>query len=411
MQYKIFWCKVNKYYLNQRLSFFADSWVDTSNLFLISTCEVTDRAKSKWLSEAKRALKSWMKIAITGCWTLKEWEKISESDFYSLYPELEWWRDQIEILGEKPIVEPDFVSTNIFTKQQITTKHFLMIQNGCDNYCSFCLTVLKRWKHWSRPLNQIVDEIKRVEDNGCNEIVLTGVNLAARWCSDTKKPSESRFNELLYSILIQTNIPRIRISSLGPEYINQDFFDIIWDKRIMPHFHYSIQSFSEEVLQRMGRNYDYQQLVWVLQKTREIDRGLDTWNNLISIGADLIVGFPWETEVEFEETLRWVEGFNITKLHVFPFSEHQKWQKIPAFYFSDQVPFSIKKEREKKLIGLGDQIRTKFLLANKGTAHDVMIEERKNGKWHWWTDNYLSVELEGDFTRWQILKDFIWINK
>ena len=144
-----------------------------------------------------------------------------------------------------------------------------MIQNGCDNHCSFCLTVMKRGKHWSRPMEEIIQEIEQVEANGGKEIVLTGVNLAARGCLDTKNPEETKFPELLETILRQTNIPRIRISSIGPEYANERFFEVIQDARIMPYFHYSIQSFSDRVLRLMRRNYDREVLGKILDSRKK----------------------------------------------------------------------------------------------------------------------------------------------
>jgi tRNA A37 methylthiotransferase MiaB len=147
-----------------------------------------------------------------------------------------------------------------------------MIQNGCDNHCSFCLTVKKRGPHQSRPLNDIITEIQQIEAQGGKEIVLTGINLAARGCTNTRNPIETQFPELLETILRETTIPRIRISSIGPEYTNDHFFEIAQDKRILPHFHYSIQSFSDNVLKGMRRNYDTKLLKTILQKTKKLNR-------------------------------------------------------------------------------------------------------------------------------------------
>jgi tRNA A37 methylthiotransferase MiaB len=145
---------------------------------------------------------------------------------------------------------------------------------------------MKRGPSRSRPLEDIIAEIQQIEAQGSKEIVLTGVNLMARGASSTRKPEESRFPELLEAILRKTSIPRIRISSIGPEFASDRFFEVVNEKRILPHFHYSIQSFSDHVLQGMRRNYDNHILDKVLQKTRKLTRkdSSQAWNDdLMSI--------------------------------------------------------------------------------------------------------------------------------
>jgi threonylcarbamoyladenosine tRNA methylthiotransferase MtaB len=201
--------------------------------------------------------------------------------------------------------------------------------------------------------------------------------------------------------LKQTTIPRIRISSMWPEYANDEFFEVISDERILPHFHYSIQSFSDNVLQSMWRHYSSDELKTVLKKTRNLKK-----KNLISIWADIIVWFPWETELDFLDTYNWIEEFWITKLHAFPFSDHTQRERIPASFLWDQVNQKTKKDREIRLISKWDEIREKFIQSNKWTSHKILIEERRDWKWRWWTENYIQVELERDYNRGEII-DYI----
>ncbi len=400
MPYKIFWCKVNKYFLNQRLNFFYKNWNDLSDTLLIATCVVTDRAKNKRIKEAKAALESWLNIMITWCGSLNRWELISKSDFFQIYPEIVPFQDKIILLPESPEKWNFQLKEN---RTWIYTKHFLVIQNWCDNHCSFCLTVAKRWSHISRPLGEILDEIHQVESQGTKEIVITWINLAARWCPNSTQFSETRFPYLLREILRQTTIPRIRISSVWPEYANDEFFDVISDERILPHFHYSIQSFSNNVLQKMRRHYSWDELKTVLKRTRNISR---KYKNLISIGADIIVWFPGETDWDFLETFNCIEEFWITKLHAFPFSDHTQRDNIPASLFPNQINQMVKKEREKKLIIQWDKVRNDFLAKNRWTSHKVLLEEKRNWKRRWRTENYIQIEIEWDFHRWDII-DYI----
>ena len=402
MAYKIFGCKVNKYFLNQRLDYFYKNWNNLNNTLLIAACVVTDRAKNKRVREVKHAIQQWLNVAITWCGSFSRWNLVSELEFYSIYPELKQYSDKITLLPESP--EKNWFEYKIWWKSSVYTKHFLIVQNWCDNHCSFCLTVSKRWPHISRSLNEIIQEIHEIEAQWWKEIVITWINLAARWCSNSTKPEETKFPYLLREILRQTTIPRIRISSMWPEYANDEFFEVVSDDRILPHFHYSIQSFSDNVLKDMWRHYSADGLKTVLKKTRNLKK-----KNLVSIGADIIVWFPWETESDFLDTYRWIEEFWVTKLHAFPFSNHTQRERIPASFLPNQVNQKMKKERERKLISKWDEIRQNFIDQNKWTKHKVLIEERRNWKWRWWTENYIQVEVEGEYNRWDII-DFILYN-
>ena len=402
MPYKVFGCKVNKFFLNQWLNFYEKEKISLENTLLIDTCVVTDRAKHKRIKEAKDYIAKGGEVLITWCGSLDRWHLISEEKFYQFYPTLLPLKNHIKLLYESPYDDPTSKSFWNFTlkeiKKSLYTKHFVVIQNGCDNHCTFCATVLKRGIHRNRELQDIIDEIKMIECQWGKEIVLTGINLAARGCKNTKHPEESQFAVLLEEILKQTSIPRIRISSIGPEYLNDHFFELASEERIMPHFHFSIQSFSDKVLKDMKRNYSAQQLEEVLTKTRNIKR---PHQELISLWADIITGFPGETEEDFQITLNGIETFWITKLHAFPFSAHTLGEGIPAKELANQLPEHIKKERNKKLIEKGEEIRTKFLALNKGSTHEVLLEEYRNGKRKGRTDNYIQVEITTDKDQYQ----------
>ncbi len=392
MEYSIFWCRLNKYYLNQWLDYFR-SHDFVGNPYLITTCEVTDRAKQKWVKLAKKKLTEWYHIYITGCGSLKRGKKISEKIFYEIYPDLLPFSDSITLLGEYPERTSAFDASK--SKENIYTKKYVVIQNGCDNYCSFCLTVHKRGVHITRPLDDIVAEINQFIQSWGKEIVLTWVNIAARWCSNSTKSNESQFAFLLKNILEKTTIQRIRLSSLGPEYLDDEFFEVIKNSRIIPHFHLSIQSFSDWVLQRMKRNYNYETLGRVLRKIRSLKRDVP-----VSIGADIIVGFPGETEKEFQETEAWLKKYMVNKVHLFPFSDHHTWEKITASLLPDQIDAVTKKRREKELKKIADGLAEEFRQLNIGIEHSVLVEWR----WSGWTENYLKVSVDPKHKRGDIIQ-------
>jgi threonylcarbamoyladenosine tRNA methylthiotransferase MtaB len=225
--HKVFWCKVNKYYLNKWLAYFDSKDQDISQDLLIATCVVTDRAKNKWLKEVRLALEKWQKVYITWCWVFDTWKKMDDKQFYAVYPELSDYKNKIELLWEEPDrIDTREVSSHQFKTTNLYTKKFVMLQNGCDTHCTFCLTILKRGKNRSRDLEDIIMEINEFVAWGGKEIVLTWINLAARWSDSTRKPEQSKFSELLHAIIKYTSVKRIRISSLWPEFLDDRFFEL-----------------------------------------------------------------------------------------------------------------------------------------------------------------------------------------
>lgn len=394
MKYRIFWCKVNKYYLNKWLWFFQEQWFSDKD-FLVATCVVTDRAKTKWLREIKKLLNQWWKVYLTWCWVFEKWDVFAQQEFYNIYSELLEYKDNIVLLPQSPKQNFNFEDVNIYTKK------FIVIQNWCDTNCTFCLSIKKRWPSQSIDQNSIISQINDFEKNWWKEIVLTWINMAAYWVDNTRKPQTTKFAELLETVLQQTKIPRIRLSSLGPEFLNDKFFKVIQDNRFLPHFHISIQSFSDDVLKSMNRNYTSKTLEDVLTKFRNLDR---KDKDYISLWADIIVWFPWESEKNFQQTLEWVCNFNITKLHIFPFSAHKKYERIPASAFPNQVDRLQKKQRENELILLWDKIRQDFISANKGKEWEVLLEEKKGDCRYGWTGNYIQVCVKWNHHRWELVK-------
>ncbi len=401
MEYSIFGCRLNKYYLNQWLEYFR-SHDCAINPYMIASCEVTDRAKQKWLKLAQKKLAWWCHIYLTWCGSLKRWETIWSDQFYELYPELRSFSDSITLLPEAPI-NSEFSSgcnlgrrnQNSELKNNIYTKKFVVVQTGCDNYCSFCLTVQKRGAHQSRNIEEILEEVRNFESLWGREIVLTGVNIAAWWCSTSRKPEESKFTSLLKHILEYTQIARIRLSSLGPEYLDDEFFTVIENPRIMPHFHLSIQSFSDWVLQRMRRNYSLKNLKTILKKFRAVKTSVP-----LSLWADIIVGFPGETEDDFLETLENIKKFMINKVHAFPFSDHHIGETIPASLLSDQVDAVTKKGREQEIKKIADALAEEFYQLNRWITHNVLVE----GKWSGWTENYIKVPVDSKYKRGEVIE-------
>jgi len=419
MQYKIFWCKVNKYYTDKWLN---SPYLRDKNWVFIASCVVTDKAKRKWLKfvwDSLKTLEKNEKIFISWCGAFKDWE--AQSDFFELYPELLWNKDKIEILWEDP--EKNWKDKEEYTNSkanenlkkfknlswlkvpQIYTKKFVLIQGWCDSFCTFCLTVKKRWRHFFRDKEDIVQEIMDFELILWKEVVLTWVNLSAWWLKTTNDIHNSRFAELLEYILEKTQIERIRISSLWPEFIDDKCLEIFKNERIYPHFHFSVQSWSSEVLKNMARHYDWEYIKNLLLKTKNIKRD----DNIeVSIWADLIVWFPWETQDNFEETYNLVKNTPITKLHAFPFSPHEMWETVPAWIFKNQVDEKVKQDRIKRLLKLWEEVREDFIKSQKWKVLKVLIESVKWENWKGWTQNYIEANNENfEIISWEIKRNEI----
>jgi len=409
MEYKIFGCKVNKYYTDKWLNSEQLEWKDG---IFIASCVVTDNAKRKWLKFVKdsaKELNKWDKLYISWCWAFKEWK--AQTDFFELYPEINHLKDKIKILWEDPNSEKINKVKKFKLPTNIYTKKFVLIQWWCDSFCTYCLTVKKRWKHFSRNKEEILEEILEFEKNWWKEVVLTWINLSAWWLENTNKIWKSRLAELLEYILKNTKIPRIRISSMWPEFIDDKVLKVFENSRIYPHFHYSIQSWSTNILKSMSRHYDWKYMKKLLIKTKNIKRD-DCVK--ISLWADIIVWFPWESENDFKDTLNIIKNCKITKVHAFPFSWHNLWENVPAWKYPNQIDEKIKKERMWEVMNLSDKIRDDFINENIWKELEVLIEVVKKDektwkiKWKWWAQNYIEADQSNfNILSWEIKRNEI----
>lgn len=405
MEYKIFWCKVNKYYTEKWLN---DDYMKNKKWIFIASCVVTDKAKKKWVKyviDTVKKINFWEKIFISWCWAFERGKELKS--FFEIYPELEKYQNQIEILWEDPdenklwkdtknnlAEEPNLSENKIIDTKKIaslnflTTKKFLLIQGWCDSFCTFCLTVQKRWRHFFRSSEEIINEIIEYEENWWKEIVLTWVNLWAWWLKTTNDIWKSKLHILLNKILKNTKIQRIRISSLWPEFVDDKLLKIFEHERIYPHFHFSIQSASNNILKSMSRHYDAKYMQELLDKVRKIKRKDWVW---ISIWADIIVWFPGETEKDFLDTFDLIQDFQITKVHAFQFSQHKYWESVPAWSFQNQIDEKTKKERLWIIMKLWENVRDKFIESQIWESFKVLLESVKNWQFKWWTQNYIEV--------------------
>ncbi|HEU0074693.1 MAG TPA: tRNA (N(6)-L-threonylcarbamoyladenosine(37)-C(2))-methylthiotransferase MtaB [Dehalococcoidia bacterium] len=262
----------------------------------------------------------------------------------------------------------------------LKTRAFISAQEGCNDLCAFCIIPKTRGRERSKSVDAVVAEALAREAEGVQEIVITGTQLGAYgrdWGHRTPYP-------VLKALIDQTSIPRIRMSSLQPQDLSDEVIDLWQSPRLCRHFHLALQSGSAAVLQRMRRRY-------TRDEYRDAVRRLRNASPDVAITTDVIVGFPGETEAEFEASFAFCEEIQFAGIHVFPYSQRSG---TVAFKMPDQVSDPVKKQRVHRLIELADRMSAAYRARFLGQTTAVLWEPRRGGAWEGLTDTYIRVRAE-----------------
>ena len=374
-------------------------------LVVINTCTVTARSDAdcrKLIRREKRANPG-AKVAVTGCLAQRIPDELAAMPEVDLVVGNVCKADLVhELLNGNPSTDNtpvllDSVSsegkflevarTSVVSKLQYHghTRATLHIQEGCNNHCTYCIIPSVRGRSRSRPLDRIVHHARVLVESGYREIALTGVNTAS-WGADL--PDDSRFLDVLQAILADTDVERLRINSLEPEEITDELIDFIADSpRICRHLHVPLQSGSDSILRRMGRRYRYDDYLHIVERMVSLQPDA-------AVGADIMVGFPGETDEYFEETYRFVERSPLTYGHVFAYSRREG---TPAAKMPGQIEKHVKQERSRRLRELLAERRLAFHRRHVGTITDVLVEDSRDprtGMLRGLTDNYIRVQAD-----------------
>ena len=391
-------CKVNQYETNGMSQKFLEKGYEIvehhnkADIYIINTCTVTnmsDRKSRQMLRRVKELNKDAIIVAC-GCYAQvakKELEKIQEIDLILgnnekkeivKYVEkyIENHKKQIEI--EDVMYQKEFVDFGDVTYTE-KTRAVIKVQDGCDRFCSYCIIPYARGRVRSRRPESIVSEIRRIAKEGIKEIVITGIHIAS-YGKDFKE--EYKLIDLLEEINKIEGIKRIRLGSLEPLLITEEFMQrLIKLEKICHHFHLSLQSGCDKTLKRMNRRYntnEFRKIVTILRKYYED----------VILTTDIIVGFPGETEEEFETTYKFLEEIKFYKMHIFKYSPRKGTK---AAEMKEQIDGNKKEERSQKLIKLSVKNEKEYNQSFIGKEVEVLWEEKKEGIYKGHTKNYIQA--------------------
>ena len=367
---------------------------EESDICVINTCTVTNIAdkKSRQIIRHVKKKNPNAIIVVTGCYAevnRKKLEDIQEIDIIIGNSEK---KDIVSIVENKMLVdetktinEEKYFSEFGITTYTEKTRAVIKVQDGCNNFCSYCIIPYARGRIRSRNIENVKKEIEEAVKNGIKEVVITGIHIASYGRDFSNNIG---LIDLLEEINKIEGLERIRLGSLEPNIINEEFVTRLKKlNKICNHFHLSLQSGCDETLKRMNRKYTTEQFRKVVKLLR------DNFEN-VALTTDVIVGFPGETETEFEITYKFLEEIKLSKMHIFKYSPRQG---TVAAKMPNQIDANIKEQRSKRLIELSNKNEKNFIEINIGKTLEVLFETKTNDEYtEGHTTNYIVVKAKGE---------------
>jgi len=364
---------------------------------IINTCAVTGEAVRQARQTIRKLRKNDpdAKIIVTGCAAqidpeafagMKEVDRVignkEKLELNSFLPE------RTERIDVSDIMQVRETANHLIDGFDEHTRAFIEVQQGCDHRCTFCIIPFGRGPNRSVPIGEIVDRVKNLVERGFKEVVLTGVDVTSYGPDLPGKPT---FGQMVRRLLSNVpELPRLRLSSLDPAAIDDDLLNVIEnDPRLMPHFHLSLQSGEDMILKRMKRRHSVADAIQLADKIRALRPDA-------VLGADIIAGFPTETDEMFATTMETLERCHITFAHVFPFSAREG---TPAARMP-QLPGNIRKKRASQIRALGEAVLDEFLESRLGKIVSVLVEKDNHGH----CEHYCPVQLTSDVVAGEIVR-------
>lgn len=358
-----------------------------ADLVVVNTCTVTSAAASDSRQKIRQAARTGhASIAVTGCWATLQPEEAR------MLPGVAWVisnADKQQLVSSVLGIEPQAFDLEPLAREPLPglhqrTRAFIKVQDGCDNFCTFCITRIARGKGRSEPIRRVIEEIHSAVAGGAREVVLSGVHLGS-WGQDFTPPLHLR--HLIEAILVDTDVERVRLSSLEPWDLDEAFFRLWENSRMCRHLHLPLQSGCASTLKRMVRKTTPQQFARLLEAAR-------TFSPEIAITTDIIVGFPGESEDEFEESLAFVRQMKFAGGHVFSYSVREG---TAAARMKGRLHGSVIRQRNARMRAVleeaAQEYRRRFMDREALVLWESCDEVGAQGwRLHGLTDNYLRVE-------------------
>ena len=387
-----FGCRLNSYESEVMRDHAQNAGLE--DVIIFNTCSVTKEAERQARQAIRKARRENpdAKIIVTGCAAqinpdsfaaIEGVDKIIGND---LKLKAETWAD----LGTEQVRVNDIMAVketagHLVEGLEGRARAFVQVQNGCDHRCTFCIIPYGRGNSRSVPIGVVADQVKKLVASGFKEVVLTGVDVTSYGADLPGKP---QLGQMIRRVLAQVpELPRLRLSSLDPVEIDDDLWRLIAEEpRLMPHLHLSLQAGDDMVLKRMKRRHLRQDVIDVCKRARE-------YRPDMVFGADIIAGFPTETEEMFNNTLKIIEECDLTWLHIFPYSEREG---TPAARMP-QVPKAVRKERAARLRDAGDRQVENYLKSKVNKIEQVVVEKENIGRTQYFSQVRLNREsVPGD---------------
>ncbi len=398
--FKTLGCRLNQFETDSLVSQFRKAGYDIvgfgkeADVYIVNTCTVTNQSDKKSRQETNKASRQKRDavLVVTGCMATNKREELEKEHKITYVVDNEHKNDIFHLVDSHfkgEIISQEELKADRFGFEPISkglhTRNLIKIQDGCDNFCTFCIVPFVRGRAASRPWKDIKENIEKVLEYGYKEIVITGVNIG-RYNTDGMN-----FEDLIEKILDIPGDFRVRISSIEPEGFGEKLFNLFGHPKLSPHLHLCIQSGSDKILMKMRRTYtvdDFRQMV------NKIRSRIPDFN----FTTDLMVGFPGETEEDFQLSLAAAEEFGFSHIHTFKYSVRKgtRAERMP-----DQIPEKIKTERSVVVRELAEKLKNQYRRSFIGKKQKVLVEKIDNqGIASGYGENYVPVKFQsGDQTR------------
>ncbi len=395
-------CKVNQYETEAVSERFADNgytivpFNEKADYYIINTCSVTSMSDRKSRQVIRRAKKTNPDavIAVMGCYSQTAPDEVLDIDGVNLVLGTKDKGSVIRLIetlspSDKLNAVTSVKDNRIFEDLTVRrcadrTRAYIKIQDGCSQFCSYCIIPYARGPVRSRRESEILDEVRTLAQAGYKEVILTGIHAASYGCD----MDDTSLEQLLNKIDDIDGIVRVRLSSIEPMTLNREFVDKIKNcKKLCPHFHISLQSGCDRTLKSMNRHYTTAQFKEVVDGLREVFPDC-------AITTDIMTGFAGETDEDFNETLKFVKDIAFAEAHVFQYSQRRG---TPAAKRPNQVAPEVKEARSKAIIEITSKSQEEFLNSHLGRTMDILYETTvKDGCWEGKTANYITVHAKSD---------------